>query len=287
MEEVVQTSRAWAGTLVRALRVDPIATVCAAFILVLALVAIFAPWIAPHDPLQINILVANPGPSASHLLGTDALGRDLLSRLIYGARLSLAGPALIVIIATILGTFLAIASAWVGGLFDDIVSRALDILFAFPGLLFAMLAVAIFGTGLVAPVLALAIAYLPYSARVLRAAALRERHMPYIDACYVEGLPTRRIAIRHLLPNILPLILVQATLSFGYALVSLAAMSYLGLGIQPPTSEWGLMVSDGQSAILSGHPQESLYAGILIIVTVVAFNLLGNRLAARLATGRQ
>ena len=267
--------------------VDPVAAGCALFIIVITLVAIFAPLIAPYSPNTLDILARYQGPSAQHLLGTDSLGRDLLSRLIYGARLSLMGPFLIILIATTFGTFLAIASAWVGGMFDNVVSRILDILFAFPGLILAMLAVALFGAGLVAPVIALSIAYLPYISRVLRSGAIRERALPYIDAVYAEGLPTRTIAARHLLPNIMPLVLVQATLSFGYALVDLAAISYLGLGVQPPSAEWGLMVANGQSSILSGHPQESIYAGILIVLTVVAFNLLGDRLAVYFATDRR
>jgi peptide/nickel transport system permease protein len=144
-----------------------------------------------------------------------------------------------------------------------------------------MLAVAMFGPGLVAPVIALSIAYTPYLMRVIRAEALKQRHLPYVEACYVEGLSARTICWRHLLPNVLPLLVVQAALSFGYALVDLAAVSYLGLGVQPPTAEWGVMVATGQSAILAGHVQESLSAGVMIIVTVVAFNLLGDRLASR------
>jgi peptide/nickel transport system permease protein len=261
--------------------------VCAGFIITITAVALLAPWIAPHNPDQLNILSANEGPSASHLLGTDELGRDLLSRLIWGARLSLLGPALIVVIETTVGTAIAIAAAWLGGWFDNVISRVLDILFAFPGLIFAILAVAIFGPGLVAPVIALSIAYIPYDARVLRSVALRERNLPYIQACYVEGLPTRTITLRHLLPNIMPFVLVQATLSFGYALIDLAAISYLGLGVAPPASEWGLMVANGQASILTGHPEESLYAGLMIVVTVVAFNLLGDRLATRFSVRPQ
>jgi peptide/nickel transport system permease protein len=267
--------------------VDPVAAACALIIIALTLVALLAPLLAPYSPYALNILARYQGPSAQHLLGTDSLGRDLLSRLIYGARLSLLGPLLIIILATISGTFLAIVSAWVGGLFDNVVSRILDILFAFPGIILAMLAVALFGPGLIAPVIALSIAYLPYIARVLRSAAIRERVLPYIDACYAEGLPTRTIAVRHLLPNIWPLVLVQATLSFGYALVDLAAISYLGLGVQPPSSAWGLMVANGQSSILTGHPQESIYAALMIVVTVVAFNLLGDRLAIAFASERR
>jgi peptide/nickel transport system permease protein len=260
---------------------DPVVIITSSFILLLVIVAVFAPWIAPQNPNTSNILGGNLGPSSHHWLGTDSFGRDLLSRLIYGARLSLLGPTLIIVIATTIGTVLAITAAWFGGIFDQVVSRVADILFAFPGLIMAMLAVAMFGPGLVAPVIALSISYTPYLMRVIRSEAIRQRNLPYVAACYVEGLPTRTICTRHLLPNVTPLLLVQATLSFGYALVDLAAISYLGLGVQPPTAEWGLMVSTGQSSILAGHPQESLYAGVLIILTVVAFNLLGDRLATR------
>lgn len=260
---------------------DPLTAAAAAFIVLLVLVVVLAPWLAPDDPSFANILATNQRPSAAHWLGTDSFGRDLLSRLIYGARLSLLGPALIIAISTAVGTALAIACAWWGGVFDQVVSRVADILFAFPGLIFAMIAVSMFGPGIVAPVIALSIAYLPYLMRVVRAAALRQRNLPYVEACYVAGIPARRICLRHLLPNVAGLLVVQATLSFGYALVDLAAVSYLGLGVQPPTAEWGLMVATGQSSILAGHPQESLFAGIMIILTVVAFNLLGERLAAR------
>jgi peptide/nickel transport system permease protein len=259
---------------------DPVVIVTSTVIVLLVCLAIFAPWLAPHNPDAGNILDTNQGPSAAHWLGTDAFGEDLLSRLIYGARLSLLGPALIILIATTLGTLLAISAAWFGGVFDQVVSRVADIMFAFPGLILAMLAVAMFGPGLVAPVIALSISYTPYLMRVIRAEAVRQRNLPYIAACYVEGLPARTICRRHLLPNVMPLLLVQATLSFGYALVDLAAVSYLGLGVQPPTSEWGLMVSTGQSSILAGHPEESLYAGAMIVITVIAFNLLGDRLAS-------
>ena len=288
MAQVVATTPRFSVRLLgRARLLNPITAACVAWITLVVVVAVFAPWLAPYDPDKLDILQRFQGPSAAHRLGTDSLGRDLLSRLIWGARLSLTGPTLIILMATTAGTFLAIVTAWVGGWFDNVTSRLLDILFAFPGLIFAMLAVAIFGPGLVAPVIALSIAYLPYITRVLRSGALRERHLPYIDACYAEGLPTRTIAFRHLLPNIMPLVFVQATLSFGYALVDLAAISYLGLGVQPPTAEWGLMIANGQSSILSGHPQESLFAGLMIVLTVVAFNMLGDQLATFYSTDRR
>jgi len=260
---------------------DPVAVAAGLFILGLVALAVLAPWIAPYSPSAGSILSGNEGISSAHWLGTDSFGRDLLSRLIFGARLSLLGPALIIAISTLVGATLAIAAAWVGGWPDQAVSRVADILFAFPGLIFAMIAVSMFGAGLIAPVIALSISYTPYLMRVVRAAAIRQRALPYVSACYVEGLPAWKICLRHLLPNVAPILLVQATLSFGYALVDLAAISYLGLGVQPPAAEWGLMVSEGQSSILAGHPQESLAAGVMIILTVVAFNLLGDRLASR------
>jgi peptide/nickel transport system permease protein len=277
----VRLLAATGGVTRRARRIDWVMLVCGVFIVLIVVIAILAPVLAPADPNQVDILGSYQGPSATHPLGTDSLGRDLLSRLMYGARLSLFGPALIVVIATVVGTLLAMACAWMGGWFDGVTSRVMDILFAFPGLIFALLAVALFGPGLAAPVIALSIAYLPYDTRVIRSVAMRERNLPYIQASYVQGLPTRAITMRHLLPNILPFVVVQATLSFGYALVDLAAVSYLGLGVAPPASEWGLMVANGQASILTGHPQESIFAGLLIIATVVAFNLLGDRLATR------
>lgn len=261
---------------------DPVIAVCATVLSLLVVVALLAPVIAPYSPSATNILDSNLGLfSSGHLLGTDSVGRDLLSRVIYGTRLSLLGPACIVGAASVIGTTLAITTAWVGGAFDAFVSRVLDILFAFPGLIFALLAVAMFGSGLWAPVVALAIAYFPYAARILRSAALRERNLPYISSLYVGGQPSWRICVGHILPNIMPFVLVNAALSFGSALIDLSALSYLGLGVQPPTAEWGLMVSDGQSAILAGHPQESLLAGAMIVIVVVSSNLLGDRLGAR------
>lgn len=284
-EMTISPSASWTRS--RSKHHDWVAIVCTVFIGLIVIVALFAPLLAPHDPYRVDMSKAYQGPSSSYLLGTDSLGRDLLSRLIYGARLSLAGPALVVIIATIVGVGLALLAAWAGGWTDKVISRGFDIIFAFPGIIFAVLAVALFGPGIAAPVVALSIAYLPYDGRVLRSVALRERSLTYISACYVAGLPTRTIVFRHLLPNLLPFIFVQSTLSFGYALVDLAAVSYLGLGVAPPTAEWGLMVSNGQASILTGHPQESLFAGLLVVVTVVAFNMLGDRLAARFSVRAQ
>jgi peptide/nickel transport system permease protein len=245
------------------------------------LVALFGPLLAPYDPDASSFANAYVGPVSGHPLGFDSQGRDLLSRLLVGARTSMLGPLLVVGIAMVAGAASAVIAAWRGGWTDSAISTTMDVLFAFPAILLAILASAVFGAGLVAPTIALAIAYTPYIARVLRSAALRERSREYIAACEVQGLPAVAICARHLLPNLLGLIVAQATLLFGYAMVDFAAISYIGLGIQPPQADWGVMVSTGQSGVLQGYPAESLSAGLSIVVVVVAVNLLGERLAQR------
>jgi peptide/nickel transport system permease protein len=266
-------------------RRDPVLIVLGACVLLILCAAIFAPWISPYPPQQTNILNTNAAPGASHLLGTDGLGRDIMSRLLYGARLSLLGPAMIIVFATLSGVTLAISSVWIGGWYDVAVSRLLDLLFAIPGLLVAILAVAVIGPGLLAPVVALSLAYTPYIARVLRSVALRERHLAYIESSRLIGFSGWTICTRQLLPNVTALIRAQATIAFGAALVDLAAVSYLGLGVQPPTSEWGIMVADGQSSLLNGYPWESVTAGVMIVIVVVLVNLLGERFATRAEIG--
>jgi peptide/nickel transport system permease protein len=246
------------------------------------LLALLGPLLAPHDPNAVDPLSVNTGPSATHLLGTDDTGRDILSRLISAARASLAAPAVIIVVSTALGTVLALTAAWFGGWADRLISGALDVVFGFPGLIMAVLAAAVFGAGLTAPIVALSIAYLPLITRVVRSSAVKERNLPYVFALQLLGAPTARIWLRHLLPNLLPLVLVQATIGFGYALLDVAAISFLGLGSQPPDPEWGLMVANGAPSILAGHPQQALYAGLVILVVVVAFNLLGAGLSRRL-----
>jgi peptide/nickel transport system permease protein len=259
---------------------------CGVVIAVAVFLAIFGPLLAPHDPNAANLANAYVGPVSGHPLGYDSQGRDLFSRLLTGARTSMAGPFLVVLVSVTLGTTLAVTAAWAGRWLDATISTVLDILFAFPAILLAVLASAVFGAGLTAPTLALAIAYTPYVARVLRGAALRERARDYVAACEVQGLSAAVICARHLVPNLLALIVAQATLLFGYAMVDFAAISFIGLGVQPPTADWGVMVSSGQAGVLQGYPMESLTAGLSIVVVVVAVNLLGERLAAKDSEGR-
>ncbi|WP_222854198.1 ABC transporter permease [Fodinicola acaciae] len=260
---------------------DPAMPLIAGVCVLLVLFAVVGPLLTAWEPSALDPASANVGPSANHWLGTDYLGRDLYSRAAYGARISLLGAALVVAVTTIFAVATALSAAWFGGWVDTVLSRAMDILFAFPSLLFALIAVAVFGTGLTAPVIALAIAYLPYLGRVMRTVALRERNMAYIEACALAGIPTWRIWLRHLLPALLPYLRAQATIAFGYAIADLAAISFIGLGVQAPIADWGVMVAEGREPLLSRYPLESVVAGLLIVVTVVAFNLLGERLSAR------
>jgi peptide/nickel transport system permease protein len=228
-------------------------------------------------PLQVS----------GHPLGFDGQGRDLLSRLLAGAATSMLGPLAVVVICMALGTFVAVSSAWRRGTYDAIASSSLDVMFAFPGLLLAIMAATVFGVGLWAAVLALAVAYTPYVARVLRGAALKERSQQYVAALEVQGASALSICTRHLIPNMAPLIVAQATILFGYAMVDLAAISFIGLGVQPPKANWGVMVSENQSGVLQGYPLPALAPGLCIVVVVVAFNILGERLYARAQTERR
>ena len=274
----VARRRTWAG---RQRITSPGIIIPLAVIVAATFIAIAGPLLAPYNPDVPQLSQYFVGPTTDHLLGFDAQGRDVLSRLLAGARSSMIGPLAVTLMCMTLGSLLAVTAAWRGGANDAVISSGLDILFAFPGILLAVLSAAVFGAGLVAPVLALSVAYTPYVARVLRGAALRERAQPYIAALEVQGASSIAICLRHLIPNMLHLIVAQGTTLFGYAMVDLAAISYLGLGVQPPTADWGVMVSENQQGIVQGYPIPSLVAGIAIVIVVVAFNILGERLYER------
>ncbi len=254
---------------------------------VAALAALTAPWIAPYHPDAIDLANVYSGPTAAHWLGTDGTGRDTLTRLIFGARLSLAGPLIIVVFATVVGTLLGTLAAWMGGVVDWALTRVFDILFAFPALLLAILAVALFGKGLIAPMIAMSIAYSPYVALLVRSLVLSESARPYVSAYRVLGYSGLRSALTGVLPNVSPTILAQSTLSFGYVVMDLSALSFLGLGVQPPTADWGAMINDSRAAVLAGHPLSALVPSIAVVLVVVAVNVVGehysDRIAGRLA----
>ncbi|MGW0994526.1 ABC transporter permease [Streptomyces sp. NPDC002523] len=262
-------------------RLGPLGLTALLLLAVLAVVSVGAPLLAPYDPDRPNLFNALAGSSWGHPLGGDALGRDILSRLMYGARTTLLGPLVVIALSTAAGTALAITAAWAGGRVDAFISRLLDVLFAVPGIVFALVTVAVLGPGITGVVAGLAVAYTPYVARVVRSAALRERNLPYIAAAWVQGRSALAICGRHLLPNLRPIIIAQSVSALGFAIVDLATISFLGLGVQPPNADWGLMVKSGLDSALRGQPVEAVSAGVLIALVVVAVNFLGDRLAGK------
>lgn len=262
------------------------AVIGAAIIVVLVLVAIFAPLIAPADPNAVDLTNALQPPSADHLLGTDSSGRDILSRLIYGTRTSLFGPLIVVLISTLVGIALGMLAGYKGGIVDGGLTRTWDVMFAFPPLLLAIVIVAAFGPGFWTTTLAIAIVYIPLLARVVRSVVLVEREKAYVDACKVQGYSGMRVAFRHVLPNVAPAIVAQATLNFGYALLDLAGLAFLGLGVQPPTADWGQMLTTGRDSLILHSYGEVISASVAIAVTVVCFNLVGDALSRQAGRSR-
>jgi peptide/nickel transport system permease protein len=254
-------------------------------LILMAVLAIFGPVLAPHPPDATDLMAINAGPSAAHLFGTDEIGRDILSRILTAARISLLGPLIVMVVSTALGTVIAVTAAWIGGRVDACVGVVTDITLAFPSTLLAILVAAFVGPGVWAPIIAITIAYVPYSTRIIRGTALAERSLPYIEALHLQGFRGITVCARHLVPNISGILAALGTLTYGYAMVDLAAVSFLGLGVQPPNADWGTMVSQGKVGLLAGAPQEAIAAGGFIVATVIAINILGEALADR-ANGR-
>jgi peptide/nickel transport system permease protein len=252
---------------------------------ILVVVAIFAPLIAPHDPNAIDPLNSLRGSRPGYLLGQDGAGRDIFSRIIVGTRLSLVGPLIVVAMSTAAGTAMGLLAGYAGGFVDSVLARAWDVMFAFPPLLLAISIVAAFGAGFWTAVLAIALTYVALIARVVRGVVLVEREKAYVDASRLQGFTSARTAVRHVLPNVAPTIIAQATLNFGYSLLDLAGLSFLGLGVQPPQADWGTMLADGRQYILIS-PNQVLSASVAIAIAVVGFNVLGDSLVKRLSTAR-
>lgn len=266
-------------------RLGAVGIVCAVIIVGVVLMAILAPVLAPYDPYVGSVTARHEAWSLEHLMGTDQSGRDIFSRIIWGSRTSLLGPLIVIVITAILATTLALTAVWFGGKVDAFISRVLDILFAFPNMLLAILAIAIFGPSLVTASIALAIGFTPYSARVIRSVALRERGLPYVSSAQLQGISGFIITVRHILPNVRTQIFTGMTINFGAAMIELAALSFLGLGVQPPAADWGLMVSNGQASLQQGYWEQSIFAGLAIVITVAAFGYVGEQLGGRRAVG--
>ena len=244
--------------------------------------ALAAPLLTSYDPIEPQPVDSLLAPNRSHFAGTDLFGRDVWSRLLWGGRRSLAGAAVALVLAILPGTLLGITSAQVGGRWDSLLMRIVDVLLAFPGLLLALTLIAWLGPGLLSAALAVGLAGIPRFARVMRSDALRIKSRPYIEAARAMGCSTFRIVWRHLFPNVADSLLVLAALELGYALLNISGLSFLGLGAQPPSPEWGLMLAEGRG-LLRTAPWVAIFPGLAITLTVLALNLLTDAIQDRIA----
>jgi peptide/nickel transport system permease protein len=248
-----------------------------AIVVVAVLAALLGPWLTPFDPAAQLLSLRLSGPSAAHLFGLDELGRDILARVLAGARISLVVGLTVVSISASVGTLLGALAGYFGGLFDDAVSRVIDVLLAFPGLLLAIALVAMLGPSLGNVLFALAIIGWVGYARLVRGQVLRARELEYVQAARAQGASVVRVLWRHVIPTAMPAVVVQATLGMAGAITGEAALSFLGLGVQPPTPSWGTMLNGGRAHLLDA-PHLTIFPGLAIAVLVLGFNFLGDGL---------
>ncbi len=272
---VVTTESSVARELVLFARRNPLAVIGALVGFSIILAAIFAPWIAPRDPLKANFTRMNKAPDAQAYFGTDQVGRDTLSRVLYGARTSLFVAFLAVLLGTTTGSLWGVACGYLGGRFDLVSQRVMEVMQAFPDLILAMAISMAIGTGLPAVIVAIAITRIPFGGRVIRSVALSVREMQYVEAGRASGASAMRIMTLHVLPQCIAPYLVLATTHLGVAIVIEAALGFLGVGVPPPTPTWGNMLADAITALVPSW-WLVLFPGAAITITVLAFNLLGD-----------
>lgn len=256
----------------------PMAVISSIFILLLVLVAALAPWIAPYDPQIPDWMALGAGPSAAHWFGTDDLGRDVLSRIIFGARISLYVGVVSVTLGMILGVFLGLLAGYYGKWLDMLIMRGSDVLFAFPGVMLAIAVVAILGPGLNNVIIAVAVFSVPVFARIVRASTLSIKQSAYVEAVRCVGAPDRVVLLRHILPGTLSNVIVYFTMRIGTSILTAASLSFIGLGPEPDVPEWGNILAMSRNMMMAGKWNVSVFPGLAIFLTVLAFNLLGDAL---------
>jgi peptide/nickel transport system permease protein len=262
----------------RRLRRNTLSFGASIIILGITLIALLAPFMAPYDPNATDATQAMLSVSLLHPMGTDIFGRDILSRVIYGARVDLLVALVATMIALAISSFLGSLSGYAGGWLDHLLMRIIDTVMSFPSFILAMGITAALGNKLLNVVIAIAITHIPIYTRLIRGEMLRIREMEYAEAARTVGNPRYRIIFYHLFPNCFPPVIVQATLAMGWAILTVAGLSFIGLGIQPPASEWGYMTAEGATYIVSGEWWIFLFPGLAIMITVLAFNMVGDGL---------
>ena len=264
-------------TLKHTLHRSKLTAISAVLVLFILVIALFAPQIAPFDPIVGNYRIMLQPPTHDHLFGTDELGRDIFSRVVYGARISILIGLMALVVGLVFGVTIGLMTGYFGGVVDLIGMRFIDILLSFPGILLAILISSTFGAGLFPVILAIGIYSVPTFSRVTRGSVLVIKEMGYVEAARAIGASTPRIMLRHILANILGPILVYSTLRMGSAVLTTAFLSFLGVGVSPPTPEWGLMVNTARN-FMREAPHVILFPGLAIFVAVLVFNLLGDGL---------
>lgn len=264
-------------SLLRELVRDRTASVGLTILVVMFTAALAAPLLAPHDPNAQDVLNHYASPSGAHFLGTDNLGRDELSRLLFGARVSLLTALAVSAAILVIGVAVGTLSGFAGGVVDGFLMRVVDLLLAIPSLLLALAVTGTLGPGLFHLAIAVVVVWWAEYARLVRGLVLSVKERPFVESARALGLPPYRVAVKHVLPNIVSTVIVLATMQTGRLLLALAALSFLGLGVSPPTPEWGSMLSEGQSYLASA-PQLMVYPGLAITITALGFNLLGDGL---------
>lgn len=275
-KRIMRTDSPWRIAL-RMLIKNRVAMTGLGIMIVLALLAILAPQISPYDPYKVDLLRQLEVPSKSHLLGTDLYGRDILSRIFWGGRITLVVGLISVAIASSVGIVLGLISGYYGGLVDSVIMRFIDILLSFPRILLALTIVGMLGPGLLNVMLAVGIASITGYARLVRGTVLSAKEQIYVEAAKVVGCQDMRILFRHLLPNVVGPVIVLATLDVASAILAASSLSFLGLGVQPPTAEWGYMLNEGRNYLRSA-PWITFFPGMAIMSSVLSINMLGDGL---------
>ncbi len=276
--ETVADRESWASTGLGLIVRQPLGAAGGLIVVVMILMAVLADFIAPYDPVLANFEMMSLPPSGDFWLGTDQFGRDLLSRLIYGARTALFVGFVSAFIGATAGLVLGVASAYFGGHFDLIFQRVMDVFMAFPLIILALAVVSILGTGIQNVIIAITIPFIPNCARVVRSSALAIREIPYVDAARACGFGHTRIIVRHMVPNVMAPYLIMITAFVGQAILLEAVLSYLGLGVQEPTAAWGLMLKSGAEEYAESAPWIAVFPGVAISLAVFGFNLFGDSL---------